>query len=288
MASSPGSYPPTDRKEFKMAVLNMDFFSPALQTNTQVTIIIPTPDSYEQDIPGGIDYFQRGIKYQVLYLLHGLCGDHTNWTRYTSIERYVQSRRLMVVMPMAGNSFYQDMYLGPQYLTYITEELPRYIETLFPVTGRREDTFVAGLSMGGYGAVKCAFHAPERYIACASLSGALDVEAVMDMSQANKNKSLSWEMIFEDPEAARHGEANLYVLAQKRQAEGRPLPRVFQTVGTEDYLYPSNQIAREKLKELGVDLTYTEHPGIHEWSYWDAYIQEALDWMGLKGEVITE
>lgn len=269
-----------------MAILHMDYFSPALQTNIDVNLIIPTPESGEQSIPGGMDYFRPGVKYQVLYLLHGLYGNYTNWMRYTSIERYVQPRRLMVVMPSAANSFYQDMYLGPQYLTYITEELPRFIKTLFPVTGKKEDTFIAGLSMGGYGAVKCAFHKPENYAACASLSGALDLEAVLDMSQGKENSALSWKSIFPDPETARKGEANLFVLAKKRLEEGRALPPVFQTIGTEDYLYPSNQTARAELEKLGVDLTYTEHPGVHDWAYWDTYIQEVLDWLPLAGDTL--
>ena len=154
-----------------MAVFQIQMFSPTLQTNTSVTVIIPTPDSTEMQQPGGMDYFSDGVKYQVLYLLHGLYGDHTNWLRYTAIERYVQDRRLAVIMPAVGNSFYQDMYHGPDYLTYITQELPRFICRLFPVSDKKEDTFVAGLSMGGYGAVKCAFQCPEQYAACASLSG---------------------------------------------------------------------------------------------------------------------
>ena len=79
-----------------MAVFQLQMFSPTLQTNTGVTVIIPTPDSSEMQQSGGMDYFCDGVKYQVLYLLHGLYGDHTNWLRYTSIERYVQDRRLAV------------------------------------------------------------------------------------------------------------------------------------------------------------------------------------------------
>ena len=268
-----------------MAVFQIQMFSPTLQTNTGVTVIIPTPDSSEMQQPGGMDYFCDGVKYQVLYLLHGLYGDHTNWLRYTSIERYVQDRRLAVVMPAVGNSFYQDMYHGPDYLTYITQELPRYICRLFPVSDRREDTFVAGLSMGGYGAVKCAFQYPEQYAACVSLSGALDVEGLLDNFGTGDPRAMWWN-IFKDPQSARTGEANLFVLAKKRQREGRQLPPVFQTIGTEDYLYQNNQTAKAKLEALGIVPHYTEHPGVHDWAYWDRYIQEALDWFPLKNRTV--
>ncbi len=268
-----------------MAVFQIQMFSPTLQTNTSVTAIIPTPDSTEMQQPGGMDYFSDGVKYQVLYLLHGLYGDHTNWLRYTAIERYVQDRRLAVVMPAVGNSFYQDMYHGPDYLTYITQELPRFICRLFPVSDKKEDTFVAGLSMGGYGAVKCAFQCPEQYAACASLSGALDVEDLLENFD-NGDPRAMWRNIFKDADDARTGEANLFVLAKKRQQEGRPLPPVFQTIGTEDYLYANNQTARAKFQALGIEPHYTEHPGIHDWNYWDRYIQEALDWFPLKNRTV--
>ena len=269
-----------------MAELHMNFFSPTLYTNTDLKVILPTPNSYEYDEPGGMDYFRPGVKYQVLYLLHGLAGDYTHWTRYSSIERYAQDRRLLVVMPSAGNSFYQDMAQGGAYLTYLTQELPRFIQAIFPVTGKREDTFIAGLSMGGYGAVKCAFHAPEQYGACASLSGALDVPSLLTKLDANPGQAKLWQAVFGDVPAAAEGEGNLYVLAQKRLAEGRKLPPVFQTIGTEDYLYENNRLAREKFTRMGLDLTYTEHPGIHFWTFWDQYIQEALDWMPLKRDVL--
>ena len=108
----------------------------------------------------------------MLYLLHGTYGDYSDWCHLTSIEKYAQNHKIMVVMPSVANSFYQDMVIGPKYLTFLTEELPQYIQMLFPASGRREDNFVAGLSMGGYGAWHVALAKPEQYAAAASLSGA--------------------------------------------------------------------------------------------------------------------
>ena len=105
-----------------------------------------------------------------MVFLHGAYGDYSDWARLTGIERYAQAHKIAVVMPSADNSFYQDMYRGGKYLTYFTRELPDYIARLFPVSTKREDTFVAGLSMGGYGAVRVAFEMPERFGAAASLS----------------------------------------------------------------------------------------------------------------------
>ena len=124
-------------------LLNCHFRSAVLRRNTSITVILPTPE--EESAP-----IQKDMK--VLYLLHGLHGDETSWMRYTSIERYASESVIAVVMPGVGNSFYQDMAHGERFYTYMTEELPKFIEGLFPVSRKREDTYIAGLSMGGYGA----------------------------------------------------------------------------------------------------------------------------------------
>ena len=111
----------------------------------------------------------------VLYLLHGLSDDDTIWLRRTSIERYVAPLGLAVVMPQVHRSFYTDEAYGGRYWTFLSEELPALVGSLFRVSSRREDTFVAGLSMGGYGALKWALRQPERFAAAASLSGAVHV-----------------------------------------------------------------------------------------------------------------
>ena len=107
-------------------------------------------------------------------MLHGGYGDYTDWMRLTSIERYAQAKKLAVIMPSASNSFYQDMACGSDYLRFITQEVPQLCESLFPISTRREHTFVGGLSMGGYGASKCALRRPDLYAAFADLSGAVD------------------------------------------------------------------------------------------------------------------
>ena len=85
----------------------------------------------------------------VLYLLHGMSDDHSTWIRRTSVERYATQYGLALVMPNAHRSYYTDMACGLKYWTYVSEELPRLMHTFFKISDRREDTFVAGLSMGG-------------------------------------------------------------------------------------------------------------------------------------------
>ena len=112
--------------------------------------------------------------------LHGHADDHTSWQRFTSIERYAEGLNLAVVMPAVHLSFYNDMAHGGKYWQFISEEVPAVVRDLFPLSSERKDNFVAGLSMGGYGAYKLASTYPERFAAAASLSGALDIRAVVD------------------------------------------------------------------------------------------------------------
>lgn len=282
-----------------MALIQTHFFSTSLCFGTDLNVFIPTPNVDELMEPGGGDYYHPGCKFQVLYLLHGGYGDYTDWMRLTSIERYAQAHKLAVVMPSASNSFYQDMYCGSDYLRLVTEEIPQLCRSLFPISCRRENTFVGGLSMGGYGAMKVALTKPEEYSCAFSLSGALDLAGTLRIleegtREAPLNPYTGKRVGPMDP-AAVFGttavagtEADLFALARKRVQEGRPLPRLFQSVGTEDFLCPSNRAAREKFTELGVEVTYEEHPGAHQWSYWDAHVQDALNWLPLAGSSVEE
>ncbi len=274
-----------------MAHLHCNYYSDALKLNTDLNIIIPTPNSDELMNHKDTGYWHTGARYQVLYLLHGTYGDYSDWAHLTSIEKYAQNHKLMVVMPSVANSFYQDMAIGPKYLTFLTEELPAYITTLFPASPRREDTFIAGLSMGGYGAWHVALSRPEQYAAAASLSGALAFPFGKEEAFA-EGGSAKWphpmRAIFScfDVEQLAKTEVNVLVQIQKILERGGQLPRLFQTIGTEDFLYQPNQMVRQELTRMGVEFTYEEHPGIHDWDYWDAHIQRALDWMGLANPTV--
>ncbi|MDR2052635.1 MAG: hypothetical protein LBP80_04400 [Treponema sp.] len=147
-----------------MAFFECTFFSRVLAFDTNVCVYIPTPDA-DETTAGTDRYFRKGVQFQTLYLLHGAFGDCTDWIRQTCIERYAWRRRLAVVMPSTYNSFYQNMYRGSEYLRYCSEELPDLVRSVFPLSPKREDTFAADLSMGGYGALRIAFERPDVFCA---------------------------------------------------------------------------------------------------------------------------
>ncbi len=219
-------------------------------------------------------------KFRTLYLLHGYSDDHTAWQRYTSIERYVEDLNLAMVMRAVHLSFYNDMAHGGKYWQFISEEVPAVVRDIFPLSSARKDNFVAGLSMGGYGAFKLALTHPEHYSAAASLSGALDIRAVVDPHSERNDETWLAEMrtVFGDLSKVPGSKHDLIALA-KKIAKAPVRPRLYQCCGTEDDLHPDNVRFREAVRNLPLDLTYEEGPGEHNWAYWDKMIQNVLAWM---------
>jgi S-formylglutathione hydrolase FrmB len=256
-----------------MALINCDFFSEILQLSCSMIVVLP--ERPLADIPS-----TPSPRYPTLYLLHGRSDDHTIWQRRTSIERYALEKGLAVVMPAVHRSYYADMAKGYRYWTFVSEEVPARARDMFPLSAVREDNFVAGLSMGGYGAFKMALRHPDRFAAAASLSGALDIA---DLSVLKDNPGWAAEMgnIFGDLNAISGSNNDLFYLAQKAAESGQPKPKLFQWCGTEDSLYPANIKFRNFVSKLPFDFTYSEGPGDHTWGHWDRQIQNVLDWLSL-------
>ncbi len=237
-----------------------------LGMHTEVSVVMPQK-STKGEI--GLNQNTNNNEYKCLYLLHGLSDDNTTWLRRTSIERYALDYGVCVVMPSGGKSFYTDMKYGMNYFSYITEELPNIISEFLKISPNREDTYIAGQSMGGYGALKAALRKPENYNAVAGLSSVADI------------KSLPIDKVLEPvfgTETSIPDEDDLFYLAEKTNSS--PLkPRIYMGVGTEDFLYKSNIKLKEHFEKLDYDFTYQESKGEHNWEFWDDYINHVLKWM---------
>jgi putative tributyrin esterase len=259
-----------------MALIHCDFFSDVLGLSTAMTVILPQATSGQIGMSGTV----VADKHPTLYLLHGMSDDHTTWLRRTSIERYVAPLGLAVVMPAVHRSFYTDMVHGYRYWTFISEEVPSLARAFFPLSDAREANVVAGLSMGGYGAFKLALTHPQRYAAAASLSGVLDlVSSLYTLSDAERLAER--RLVFGDLHQVEGSPNDLFHLARQVVASGPPWPRLYQCCGREDPLYANNGRARDYLVSLGLELTYEEGPGAHEWGYWDQQMQHVLAWLSL-------
>jgi putative tributyrin esterase len=256
-----------------MALIHCHFFSQVLGLMSSLSVILPDPGPLEVGITPKI----RQERYPTLYLLHGLSDDHTVWLRRTSIERYVEDLNLAVVMPAVQRSFYTDMITGERYWTFISEEVPAVARHFFPLSEVRNENYVAGLSMGGYGAFKLALTHPERYAAAASLSGTLDVARLARAEQAAGQSEL--KHIFGEANALAGSPNDVFHLAAQIVKQSRPRPGLFQWCGTQDFLYADNMNFLEHTESLGLAVTYEEGPGGHDWSCWDAQIRRVLAWL---------
>lgn len=211
----------TFREVVKVALFQVSFYSQTLGMSMQMNVICPQRNDVVSD-----------KKIPVLYLLHGMSDDHSVWLRNTSIERYVSELNLAVIMPSTHLGWYTDMAHGNKYWTFISDELPKICHSFFKnLSQRREDNFVAGLSMGGYGAVKMGLGASNRFGAVASLSGALDVSAICLENQYTEEKPF-WTNIFGDAPFVSGSDNDLLALASNLKLSKEPLPKVYLWCGT--------------------------------------------------------
>ena len=255
-----------------MALLRCDFVSEVLKMDTSMTVILPqdlrTPFSPE---PAPIRPLRR---------CSTCCTASATTARpgpgRRRIERYVAPLGIAVVMPQVGRSFYADQVHGQPYWTFLSEELPALVDAMFRVSTRREDTFVAGLSMGGFGAMKWALRDPERFAAVASISG------VLDSAQVRRDREPHREAVME----AAFGDGDIdgtdddvRHLLMEAAASGRSLPAMYICCGEDDALHHSNVQFAALATDLGVPLTAEFGPGAHEWAYFDAGIRRVLDWL---------
>jgi putative tributyrin esterase len=252
-----------------MAFFDCHFFSETLALNVSAHVLVP---------PAGDG---RG-PFPTLWLLHGLSDDHTIWMRRTSIERYATAKKIAVVMPAVGRSFYQDMASGPSYWTFLSEELPRAMRHFFPLSSERADNFAAGLSMGGYGALRLGLACPDNFAAAASLSGALDYSGRLKKAGEGKSRvSIEEWRGMAGADLRPKAESDLFELSA-HVVRKRSRPALWVDCGTEDELLGDSRDFHTHLEKIGYAHHYEERPGSHEWGYWDAQIQGVLDWLPIK------
>jgi putative tributyrin esterase len=276
-----------------MALFQCNFFSKVLYSSVRVNVVLPTPDSSDDFFKKKTLYPEEGQKYQTLYLLHGFSADYSDWQRFSRIETYACDKHLAVVMASADNSSYSDLPYGPKYFQYFTEELPKLVRSVFPLSDKRENNFIAGLSMGGYGSLKIALRKPENYAAAASLSGGLgsripekgkqDPNRPTIPSEKYRYRIYGSDFQYYDPTTE-----DIFQLLRDSVAKGVELPKLYICCGTEDFTYQGSLKLKNLAEELGVDITYAEGPGVHNFDFWDPYIRRIIDWLPLKDGFVSD
>jgi len=247
-----------------MAAIDCKFHSETLGMACSMRVLLPEPSRQSA----------RRSPHPVLYLLHGLSDDETAWTRFSSLERYVADLDLAVVMPNVHRSYYSNMKHGYRYWDFVSDELLYKTRSLFSVSPRREQNYVAGLSMGGYGALKLALAKPDTFAAAASLSGSCGLTGL-------QARPAELSLVFGDTAGIRESGGDLRELARALADRPGPKPKLFQSCGIQDTALADNRSFRDFIAPLGFDCVYEEAPGAHDWAYWDAGIQRVLRWLPL-------
>ena len=237
-----------------MAFLRCDYRSKSLEMATSFCVVLPD-DRPLKDTP-------------VVYLLHGLSDNCTNWERYTSVERYAMEHNIAVVMPEVQRSFYTDMELGLKYFEFVSKELRDIVHHLFNLPTSGSMNYVMGLSMGGYGALKCALTYPNKFAGCGAFSPAVDVKELS--ANGPKVKKNEFKAIYGDE--IKNNNDIFYLIKKSKKA-----PFIYLACGESDFIFSHTQKLDNALREKGLEYTYEHWDGIHDWAFWDEAVRRAFN-----------
>lgn len=258
-----------------MALANMEFFSKSLCRSVSFKLILPN------DVEGPkSEHFNRPMK--LLILLHGYCGFSGDWLYNTNAYEMANKYNLAILLPSGENSFYTNgTATGRAYANFIGEELPRYVCSTFGISDKCEDTFIGGLSMGGFGALHTALQFPERISKCICLSSALITDRLGDMQPGTDNGVANYDyyaLMFGELNKIADSESNPKYLLKKLKENGAKIPEIFLACGTEDFLFQPNVEMSEYLKAQGVDHTFVKDTGIHDFNFWNKMLEPGIKW----------
>jgi putative tributyrin esterase len=222
----------------------------------------------------------NATRYPVLYLLHGFGGHYSDWVTHANVADYAAQYRLIVVMPEGNNGWYTDSagVASDKYESYILKELIPDVQKRYRTIEARYGRAVAGLSMGGYGALKLGLKSPDTFVFVGSLSGALAAPAWTEDDLKNlKAIRDSVFSVFGSVGSETRKANDIYEMTRGLSAARiAALPYIYLDCGTEDFLMGLNQQFAALLREKKIPHEYRELPGDHNWAYWDQQVPEVL------------
>ena len=274
-----------------MALISVDYFSSSLMRTTTLEVILPVDDqgaAYATDsalrhTDGTLEaemrtweqnpYPPKKAPFKTLFLLHGISGNHADWISETRIRSWAENHGIAVVMPSGYNAFYLDQP---------GQELVEVARRMFPLSTRREDTFIGGISMGAYGALRNGLKYCETFGSIVSLSSAMIINNFDQIISSDGLFFLSRDFLehtFGDLSHVRDSDKDPARLAADLVYCDRPRPRIFMTCGNQDPLAEANRMLAGRMRDTGLDVTYHEMHGGHDWDFWNTALPEALNWL---------
>ena len=267
-----------------MALIQCNFFSSSLMRTVTINVILPTD---KKVFPGQPKPEEKSFK--TLYLMHGILGNYTDWVSSTRLQTWAQDKNIAIIMPSGDNSFYVDKPVpGERYGTFIRKELVEFTRKSFPLSHKREDTFIGGLSMGGYGAIINGLMAPETFSVVCALSAATIAGRVEHLIENSDNIFYSkefFERVFGDSQKFIGSDHDYVTVAKKLAESNNQKPKIFMACGYDDNLFESNQLFKDQLQSLNFEVTWIEDQGKHDWDFWNKYIEKFINWLPLDEAV---
>lgn len=263
-----------------MAFAQINFFSQSLCRTTSFNIILPNDLKDEYKI-GSEQHYRRGMK--TLYLLHGYCGSSNDWLLNSAISELAGKYNIAVVFPSGENSFYVDgKGAGKLFGQYTGSELVSYASRMFGLSKNREDTFIGGLSMGGFGALRNALKYNRTFGKVFALSSALIIHKIAGMKEDFKDDIADYHYYhatFGDLTKLDDSDSNPEHLIRKIINENGIFPDIYMACGKGDFLVDTNRKFKSFLDDNGVHAHYIDDSGVHDWNYWNKHLEPAIRWL---------
>lgn len=262
-----------------MAIFQVDVFSKSLEKKTCFHMVLPN------DVPpmmtDGNENYNRKMK--TLFLLHGYSGSSNDWLLGSSVQELAIKYNMAIIMPSGDNSFYLDgKGKGRAYCRYIGEELVDYVRNTFNLFMDKENTFIGGLSMGGFGAIHTGLYYPETFGKIVALSSALIIHNIKNKTEDFEDAIADYAYyasVFGDLDKLEDSENNPEYLIKALKKEKKSIPAIYMACGTEDFLIEENRAFHQFLEEEAVKVEYIESPGIHDWHFWNYYLEPSIQWI---------
>lgn len=268
-----------DEGDEVMALIQAQFYSKMLKRIVNFSALLPvdtreTPGTQEMPKPESM---------KTLYLLHGYTGNYMDWLYGTRIQELSSKYSIAVIMPSGDNSFYLDQKEKEEwYGEFIGNELLEITRKMFCLSDQYQDTYIGGLSMGGFGAIRNGLKYSDKFRGIIGLSSALIIHNIANITPDYKDDIASYEYyraIFGDLKQLLGSENDPEGLVEGLQNENKIIPDIYMACGTEDFLLEENRNFHQFLNEKNISHTYLESSGNHDWKFWDEYIEKAILWM---------
>ncbi len=256
-----------------MAKININMFSCYLKRDVHVDVVLPSKDFFNI-INNDLEYNKK--EYKCLFLLHGIGDNEKVWSKNTCIDELAQKYGVVVVMPSAENTYYTDTSYSVLIKSFIEKELYSFIRFNFPISSNKKDIYIAGNSMGGYGALKIALSNLDKFGNCASFSGGLDI-----VKQVNsKLKSIiDFDAVFGDISNIDQSEHSIKYLLNNKIVEDL---NIYLTCGIDDQNLLSTKEIVNVLDDKKINYKFIEDEGAHTWTYWNKQIKDYFEFVFKK------